>query len=359
VKIADPDELSVLRIAVGAVGSSAGGVAVANFAPPGDTGRWWGLSAGSTVSGGAWRTVEAGSLDLTWTHYNAEGVLDGGPTTAKIPAFASEQGAETMRVGFAFGCGGSDFWLDKLQVKTSGKMHTWDFEEFQTVAGLAVGSRARATVVRPSAKVRLTADLRTAVGKDPVAGEILLERRSGSKGPFRLFKRGELKASGTVTFASKVRRPSSFRVRYAGSTDFGSDRSATVLVKVRPKVTAQLGSRVVRRGSAFVVHGRVRPGHAAGIRLQRQVGKSWSTVKRMTAKKDGMFRLVAVSNSLGKSRWRVIAPAGRGYASATSAIMVLTTKPKPKSGGGSPTPTPTPTPIPTPIPTPTPPDGPR
>ena len=123
-------------------------------------------------------------------------------------------------------------------------------------------------------------------------------------------------ARGTFAFSDRPSTTTRYAVRAAGAS------SPARVVVVRPKLTAGLSRPVVHRTRPVYVRGRVTPGAASQqVSLQRQVGTRWVSVRKAVVASSYRFGLRPTR--VGTYRYRVVASANAGRASATSGTMRL------------------------------------
>jgi hypothetical protein len=167
---------STARIAVNSAGRATG-VAYAGYQDPADahtTLLWLGRSE-LVTPGGAWQTFDAATRVYTWAKYDmATGVqVDPGPGVATtVVGFAAAHGGDGPGVlTIGFGCDGTPFSMDRLQVGTPGDVTTYDVEGLRPTVSIGRergGSEDEATI---------TGVLRTMTG-DPIPhATMVLERR--------------------------------------------------------------------------------------------------------------------------------------------------------------------------------------
>jgi hypothetical protein len=162
-----------------AVNSSAraAGVAYAGYQDPADAGTalmWLGRSA-LVSPGGAWQTIDATTRTYSWSKYDMTtgarfelGVADSA-TVADFVAAHGGDGPGVYTIGF--GCDGTPFSMDRLQVGTPGNVTTYDVEALRTTVGID-SERGR------DGEVTITGRLRT-LTDDPIPhATMLLERRT-------------------------------------------------------------------------------------------------------------------------------------------------------------------------------------
>jgi|tagenome__1003787_1003787.scaffolds.fasta_scaffold20970432_1 hypothetical protein len=153
------------------------GVAYAGYQQPSDAGTslvWIGRAA-LTTPGSAWQKVDATSRLYAWAKYDMStrqqvGSDPGVPTT--VAAFAATHGGDGP--GFytiGFGCDGTPFSMDTLEIGSPDSVTTYDLEGLRTSVTIA-SSRAST-----GGEVTITGRLRTETG-DPIPfATMILERR--------------------------------------------------------------------------------------------------------------------------------------------------------------------------------------
>ena len=121
---------------------------------------------------------------------------------------------------------------------------------------------------------------------------------------------------GTFAIRDLPSTTTRYAVRAAGAS------SPSTVVVVRPKLTAGLSRSVVHRSRLVYVRGSVKPG-ASGQRvyLQRRVGARWVSVRKAIV--TSSYRFGLRSTRVGRYRYRVVASAHAGRASATSGTLRL------------------------------------
>jgi hypothetical protein len=164
-------------IAVNAA-DQATGVAYAGYQAPADAGTsmlWIGRAELATP-GGAWQTIDATGRLYTWTEYDMTtrtevGRADDVPST--VAAFAAAHGGDGPGLyTIGFGCDGTPFSMDALEVGGGNEVTTYDVEGLRTSVTIdAVRTQSRG-------EVTITGRLRTGTG-DPVPNAtMILERRA-------------------------------------------------------------------------------------------------------------------------------------------------------------------------------------
>ena len=164
-------------ISVNAVGRATG-VAYAGYQEPADAGTsliWLGRSD-LVTPGGAWQTIDAASRVYLWAKYDmATGheVAPGPGVLTTVPGFATSHGGDGPGLyTIGFGCDGTAFSMDQLQVGAPGDVTTYDVEGLQTSVTIdeAPGGPG-------DDKVTITGHLHTGTG-DPIPdATMILERR--------------------------------------------------------------------------------------------------------------------------------------------------------------------------------------
>ena len=151
----------------------------------------------------------------------------------------------------------------------------------------------------------------------PMAGQSvdLIARRAPGNAEQRIatFTTG---SGGTFAVSDLPATTTTYAVRAAGAS------SPSRVVVVRPQLTAGLSRSVVHRGRLVNVRGSVKPG-ASGqqVFLQRRVGAGWVSVRKAVVTSSYRFGLRPTRP--GAYRYRVVAGANGGRASATSGTLRL------------------------------------
>jgi hypothetical protein len=343
-----PARLSRFRTELNAPSGLADGRAVVWYHPPGDDGHWFGSAelepTGEELDRKGWQRVNALNRTFAWQHYDASGQPDRTGPESTVADFVADYGGngDGAELGFLFGCDGEDFFVDRFEVGTGDSIRAYDFGGFRRRSQVFHGSR-------DSGRIKITLGDKLSLGgllyekyRD-VRTEGLLHfeaKRAGAKG-FRRFAQDRTTASSRAETTVKPSRTTDYRVRHpgTGTTEPATSRVLTLVVRVL--VGARLVDATVTRGRSFTVSGKVRPGAARGIALQRFLDGSWRTVKKGRTARDGDYRISAIAQSAGTSYWRIKASGGGGNAGNTSKSMKLTVR-NPSGGGGSDDPAPPP-----------------
>ncbi|HEX5088310.1 MAG TPA: hypothetical protein VFV89_10920 [Nocardioides sp.] len=153
------------------------GVAYAGYQPPSDAGSsllWIGRDALATP-GGAWQAMDATQRVYSWAQFDMTSgqqvKADPGlpATVADFAAIHGGDGPGFYTVGF--GCDGTPFSMDRLEVGSAGSVTTYDLEGLRTSVTIAAGR------VSGNGEVTVTGRLRTETG-DPIPfATMILERR--------------------------------------------------------------------------------------------------------------------------------------------------------------------------------------
>jgi hypothetical protein len=121
---------------------------------------------------------------------------------------------------------------------------------------------------------------------------------------------------GTFTVSDLPSTTTRYAVRVAGAS------SPSRVVVVRPRLTAGLSRSVVHRNRLVYVRGSVKPGASSQrVSLQRRAGAGWVSVRKAVVTSSYRFGLRATR--AGRYRYRVVAAANAGRASATSGTLRL------------------------------------
>ncbi len=153
------------------------GVAYAGYQQPSDAGTsllWIGRAV-LTTPGGAWQKVDATSRLYTWAKYDmsTRQQVDGDPgVPTTVAAFTATHGGDGP--GFytiGFGCDGTPFSMDTLEIGSPDSVTTYDLEGLRT--SVTITSQRALT----RGEVTITGQLQTETG-DPIPfATMILERR--------------------------------------------------------------------------------------------------------------------------------------------------------------------------------------
>ncbi len=172
---------STASLAVNSV-DRATGVAYAGYQEPADaqtTLLWIGRSE-LVTPGGAWQTVDATTRVYTWAKYDMttrQQVAPGPRVPTTVAGFAAAHGGDGPGIyTIGFGCDGTPFSMDQLQVGRPGAVTTYDVEGLRTL--VSIGSEPGDS----KDEVTITGRLRTMSGEPIPHPTMILERRTpGSK----------------------------------------------------------------------------------------------------------------------------------------------------------------------------------
>lgn len=340
--VASPSGMTVLSTSVFAPKGHASGQAVISYVQPGRSGVWKGRSALGADSSKGWHAVNAATRTFQWRHFT-DGTADEDAPNATIPSFVAAHGGDGSGawVGFAYGCDGNPFFIDALHTETAAGARTYDFEGFRTRSRLVKGTRSpKAVEIIAGATIKLTAQLRRAIGGDAIAGPIKLQNRklTETKWGTQNRKTGD---GGNYSFKTRPFKSTAWRVKYAGTTANQANTSPVLKVLVRPYVTAHLSKSTVTKGHVFGVSGRFLPSRRARIALQKYVSGHWKTIKKGVSNGEGRYSISTKATRVGKSYWRIWVAPGGGNISGKSPWLRLRTVAPPESDGGSTPPPPT------------------
>jgi hypothetical protein len=334
--VEQPSSLAVLAISVYASSAAPSGQAVVSYVAPGTDGVWVGASPVSPDSVTGWRAVNAAANTFSWRHFT-DGAEDlGSWTIATIASFVDAHGGDGdgAWVGFVFGCDGSPFYVDALQVVSAQGVRTLDFQGYRTGTSLTVGKKTRKRLDLPYGKrVDVTARLQTRGDARP-PGTMRIDSRPLSAGKWTRHATRNLGPRGKTSFTVRGRRSKAYRASYAGVAAYEASRSHVLRIVVHKRVSARFADKTVTRGHPLTVTGRVLPSRAARVTLERYRKGAWRVVRRGSADSRGHYRMSAVARSLGASYWRIAVASGGGTAGGHSQVLKLRTQAPPSSGGG-------------------------
>lgn len=326
-RMASPTTLSRLRIAVNSPGGETEGIAVATYFPPADDGYWVGsVPLAATTQG--WRTVDAANRFFSWNHYSPTGTLDGSAVADTIAGHAATHGGdgEGAELGFAFGCNGARFFVDRLEITSDDDALVFDYGGLRTRAELRMGSRTPdRTTITVGETVDLTGRLFEKYTDDQLSGTLRLQRKPLDGGRWTTFRRDTVNRRTAAAFPVKPTSNTAYRILYPGTaTRFEGDVTQAVAVTVRMRATASFADPTITRGTRYAAVGRVYPGKRAAVKLQRSVDGQWRTVRQGTTTTSGGFRLEGTAQETGTSYWRVRVDGGETNADAVSPTFKLT-----------------------------------
>jgi hypothetical protein len=125
--------------------------------------------------------------------------------------------------------------------------------------------------------------------------------------------------SSSTGYATSVQKPTVstyYMWGYNGSTGWGVSRSGTVLVDVRPMITANLSSAAIKLGGHTGFYGYMRPQHpGTTVYLQRLSGSTWGTTAKMALNSTGNYAFTIKPGVRGTYTYRVIWLADADHAS--------------------------------------------
>lgn len=355
-KLASPSHADVVRMSLFSKASHISGVAVATYYAPADGGVWRGTAGVTSDSVAGWHTVSAASASFTWRHYT-NGTYDQTAPTSTFVDFVNAHGGDngTGYLGFAYGCDGSDFLVDKLQVGSSTGYRTYDFEGFATKTLFENAKKTPKKIIIVAGKrVGLTAELRKKFDGQGLAGRLKIQNRKLSQQKWSTYATPKVGGTGDYDFKVRPFVSSAYRLSYAGTTSYEAS-SRLLKILVRPYVTASFDHATVTKGHTFTLRGRILPARHAAIKLQHYVDGSWRTVRKGSSGNDGRYAMSAVTRKVGRSYWRIFVKAGGGNISGKSPWNKLKTVAPPPPPND---PTPPPPTTTTSTPPPPPPDDP-
>jgi len=167
--------------------------------------------------------------------------------------------------------------------------------------------------------VYLSINVQTTDGTQVYEGGLTVQQRLASGGSWTTV------ASSTSAYlyeTIKAKGNATYRVLYAGSAAYAPSTSAVAV-----KVQRDLGTVPVDTGRRLLIKGKVKPRAARKkVVVQRKNGKRWTkfAVVRTNAKSAFTARVQAPAKRGGKIKYRVVMPAGGGFATSTSTTYVAT-----------------------------------
>jgi len=146
------------------------------------------------------------------------------------------------------------------------------------------------------------------------SAEIVIEHRAAGE---TAWKAAAIKTADSHGLAALTHKPL-VTTEYRARTEGGSAISRTVSVGVRPRLSIHASKKRVSRGGTVVFRGSItHPGRSL-VRLQRLVGGSWKTVKRVRTSSSRWYKTTVTPGTRGTFRYRVRVSADASHLTATS-----------------------------------------
>lgn len=336
------------------------------FAPAGASGHyyaWIPASGGGawvgfrslTVPAGSWGRYDMADVEYYWYYYDGTW---GDPTDDPwtVQSWAVGEGATVAKIGVMLGCGGEDFYFDRLVVANAQNSASYDFEK---AAQAPVCHPGHATPGCPGDPGHLMAHMEWSTDGSKVESGSAVTIRYGQSlwllghshvhfqdgtntwysGVGKLY---QTPAKGAKTLAlSGAFNPTQYaalRVSPKTNTiyEFAVDAhaphpattSAPVTVWVQSKVAAKVVDKKLVQGQRLAVKGRILPAaKRVKVTLQRGVGRRWKKVASSRTKKGGWFDLATVAREAGKWKVRVVvATTGQNVGTTTKTAKVSVAK---------------------------------
>ena len=346
----DPDLLSTFELSVHAPAGTTGHAYV-RLDWDADT-YYVGWSQLAVPAGGWWQ-FNLSDDSYSWFRYDAGTETSYAPAT--IQQFITGPGFTSAKLGALFGCGGEQFYVDRLVVANAENSSTYDFEK----KPLPPPPPPAPAVQHHVAHLEWSTD-----GKEVHDGNSVTIRYGQSlwmlghghvhadSGNIWYSGLGTLSAEATTASAPTLLRRAFDQTHYAAvkvapaettiyrfTADAHEGHAATstdpVTVHVASRVRAKVRDRHLVEGQNLVVKGQVGP-EVKGVKvtLQRKVGSKWLRLTTSKTRKGGKFTLTTRTRTPGTWKVRVkVATTSTNVGTTTGSAKVQVDRyipPKPK-----------------------------
>jgi hypothetical protein len=318
----NPDNLNAYHVDVLApTGTTGHAYARINW----DADTWYIGWAAVDVPAGGWRPLDLVGYTYSWTLYDAGTVTDY-DNAFTVQEFVTGPGFQAVSLGVLLGCGGEQFFVDRMVVGNAENSSTYDFEKTPpppplppppppppppepmaqldfTTDGSAVRTGDE-VVVRYGQQLWMLGHghLHTSTGDSYYggAGTLVEEPTQGAKRSYRD------KFDPTYYAAFKVEPTQKTIYQFTSDPYQGlpAVSSARVRVLVQSRIRARLLDRGLVEGQRLSVKGSIAPERkGVQVRLQRRVDGHWTKLAATRTGKGGRFSLSTVARKPG--RWTV------------------------------------------------------
>jgi hypothetical protein len=373
----NPDTLNTYHVDVLApAGTSGHAYARINW----DADTWYIGWASVDVPASGWQVLDLVNRSYTWTLYDA-----GTTTTYESPftvqAFVTGPGFQAISLGVLLGCGGEQFFVDRMVVGNAENSSSYDFEKKppppppdtgHLMAHMEWSTNGKDVEVGEGLTIRYGqrvwmlghGHLHFANGTNEwYSGQGTLYKQPAT-GDRTAAASGTFNATQYAGFPVAPKTNTIYQFTVAGHQGRPTAESKRVTVWVQPKVKAKIRDKNLVQGQTLAVRGRILPAaKRVKVTLQRKVGKKWTKLSTSRTKKRGRFDLATTVRQTGSWKVRVTVAATLDNAGTTTSERKVTVKryvPPKKNPGPPKPPPPDPTPevggVSTPPPPPAPPE---
>jgi hypothetical protein len=321
------------------------------FAPTGTSGdayAWFPTGTNSyyvgwrsfDVPAGQWIPYDLVDVGYWWSYYENGSFVFESQTTWTIQDWAAGEGATVAEMGVLLGCGGEQFYVDRMVVANAANSATYDFEAKPTppppppvcypghvtpecpgpvdhrhhMAHLEWSTNGKDVKTGNSVSIRYGqslwmlghAHLHSDVSGDSWysgVGALTSQLSAGSS------VKTELGAFGPSQYAAVKESPERTTIYLftARAQDgFPAVTSKEVTVYVQAKVRAKVLDRHLVEGQKLAVEGQITPGtRRVKVTLQRKVGGRWTSLTASRTRAGGKFNLTTQARSPGRWKLRV------------------------------------------------------
>lgn len=372
----DPATLSAARVDV--------------YAPTGTTGHayaWFPESATSywvgwrsfSVPAGQWIQNDLTNVTYTWSLYNNGQWVSDTESRWSIQDWADGAGATVSRVGVLLGCGGEEFYVDRMFAANAQHSASYDFEpkppppppppppphehlktHLEWMTADKVIRTGDSLTVRYGQTLWMLghSHIHSTAGDSWYSGVGTLYE-TPARGARRVALNGAFSPSAYAALRVSPESKTIYEFAVPAHGPHEATQSGQVTVYVQSRVKAKVRDKSLVQGQKLAVEGKIVPA-AKGVQvtLQRLVGKKWKKVATSRTGKGGRFTVAARASVPGTWKTRVkVATTGLNVGTTTKTAKVQVRKYVPPRKNQPPPPPPvdstpeTSTPLSTPTPT--------
>jgi hypothetical protein len=341
----DPATLSAARVDVYAPTGTTGHVYA--WFPETPTSYWVGWRSFS-VPAGQWIQNDLTNVTYTWSLYsNGEWVSD---TDSRwtIQDWADGAGATVARVGVLLGCGGEDFYVDRMFAANAQNSASYDFEPKPTppppppppphehhkahlewMTADEVIRNSDSVTIRHGQSLWMLghAHVHSDVGNIWYTGVGSLYE-TPARGTRRLVLNGKFTPTQYAALKVKPKTNTIYEFSVDAHDNHPATESELVEVWVQSKVTADVVDKRLVQGQKLAVKGRIFPAaKRVQVTLQRKVGGRWKKLASSQTTKGGWFDIATPARQPGTWKVRVrVATTGANIGTTTRTAKVTVKK---------------------------------
>ena len=151
------------------------------------------------------------------------------------------------------------------------------------------------------------------------AGSVRLEKRAGGTSSWKTSTTLTLDASGTALVSRSPAVTTEYRAVFVGRGVV----SSTIKIGVRPLLAVRASKTTVARWGRVTFSGSITHSGRVPLLLQRRVGASWKTVRRLVTSTSGRYSTTLSCASKGVFSYRIYAPADASHLAAASGAVSI------------------------------------